>query len=81
MSIKSVAHEHEHLVSMINQLLNEREVLHRENQYLKAKLNDSILMETINEMKKERNVLLTILSNLTISNNQEETSRSNLNER
>lgn len=81
MSIKSVAHEHEHLVSMINQLLNEREVLHRENQYLKAKLNDSILMETINEMKKERNVLLTILSNLTISNNQEESSRSNLNEK
>ena len=39
---------------------------------LKAKLNQSIMMETIHEMKRERSLLLKLLSNLTISINQDE---------
>ncbi|CAF4591969.1 unnamed protein product, partial [Rotaria sp. Silwood2] len=43
----TINNEHEQLVSMVNQLMNEREILYRENEYLKAKLNESILIETI----------------------------------
>ncbi|CAF1683140.1 unnamed protein product [Rotaria magnacalcarata] len=72
MSIRAIDHEHERLVTMVNQLMDEREILHRENEYLKAKLNQSILMETIHEMKRERSLLLKLLSNLTININQDE---------
>lgn len=61
----SVNNEHEQLVSILNQLMDEREVLSRENEYLKAKLNESILVETINEMKRERDLLFKLLSNVT----------------
>ncbi|CAF4445645.1 unnamed protein product, partial [Rotaria sp. Silwood2] len=71
----TINNEHEQLVSMVNQLMNEREILYRENEYLKAKLNESILIETIQEMKKERYFLLKLLSNLTINNNQDEQSQ------
>jgi hypothetical protein len=67
-----VDNEHEQLVSMLNQLLDEREVLSRENEYFKAKLNQSILMETIKEMKKERDLLFKLLTNLTTNNNNKD---------
>jgi len=67
MSTIKVDSEHDQLVSMLNQLLDEREMLTRENEYLKAKLNESILMETIKEMKKERDLLFKLLSNLAIN--------------
>jgi hypothetical protein len=69
MSTVKVDSEHDQLVSMLNQLLDEREMLTRENEYLKAKLNESILMETIKEMKKERDLLFKLLSNLAINTN------------
>ena len=62
--------DNEHLVTMIHRLANERDILWRENEYLKAKLNESVLIETINEMKKERDLLLKLLLNLSTSNNQ-----------
>jgi regulator of replication initiation timing len=71
MSMTKVDNEHEQLVSMLNQLLDEREILSRENEYLKAKLNESVLMETIKEMKKERDLLFKLLSNLTINKDEQ----------
>ncbi|CAF1181298.1 unnamed protein product [Adineta ricciae] len=65
MPTRSSNHEHEQLVSLLNQLMDERDLLARENEYLKAKINDSILVETVNEMKKERDLLLKLLTNLT----------------
>lgn len=62
-----VESEHDQLISMLKQLVDEREILSRENEYLKAKLNESILMETIKELKKERDLLFKLLSNLTIN--------------
>ena len=64
--------EPEQFVSMFQQLVNEREGLARENEYLKAKMNESVLMETIREIKKERDFLLKLLSNLTKNNQQDE---------
>ena len=58
------------LLSMVHRLMNERDVLWRENEYLKAKLNESVLMETINEMKRERDLLLKLLVNLTSTNHR-----------
>jgi hypothetical protein len=57
---------------MVNQLMDERERLSRENEYLKAKLNESVLIETIHEMKKERDLLFKLLSNLTINYKDEQ---------
>jgi protein-tyrosine phosphatase len=65
MPMKNVNNEHEQLVSILNQLMDEREMLSRENEYLKAKLNESVLIETINEMKQERDLLFKLLSNVT----------------
>lgn len=67
--------EHEQLVSMVNQLLDERDKLSRENEYLKAKLNQSILLETIHDMKKERDLLFQLLTNLTVNQKKDETNR------
>lgn len=72
MPMTNVDNEHEQLVLMLNQLMNEREILSRENEYLKAKLNDSVLMETIREMRNERDLLFKLLSNLTMNNNKDE---------
>ncbi|CAF1617533.1 unnamed protein product [Adineta ricciae] len=58
-------YDNDQLISMIHGLMDERDALWRENEYLKAKLNESILMETINEMRKERDLLLKLLLNLT----------------
>lgn len=71
MPMRSINHEHEQLVSLLNQLMDERDLLARENEYLKAKLNESILVETVNEMKKERDLLLKLLTNLTNKYQQE----------
>jgi hypothetical protein len=65
-----VESERDQLVSMLKQLVDEREILSRENEYLKAKLNESMLLETITELKKERDILLKLLSNLTINKSQ-----------
>ncbi|UJR33014.1 hypothetical protein I4U23_020474 [Adineta vaga] len=65
-------YDNEQLISMIHGLMDERDVLWRENEYLKAKLNESLLMETINEMRKERDLLLKLLLNLT-TNHQDKT--------
>ena len=54
------------LLAMIHRLMNERDILWRENEYLKAKLNESLQNETINEMKRERDALLKLLFNLTM---------------
>lgn len=70
MSITKIENEHEQLISMLNQLLDEREILTRENEYLKSKLNESILIETIKDLKKERDLLLKLLSNLTNKDEQ-----------
>lgn len=59
--------DNEQLVSMIHRLVDERDVLWRENEYLKAKLNESVLMETIDEMRKERDLLLKLLLNLSMN--------------
>ncbi len=67
MPMTKVESEHDQLISMLKQLVDEREILSRENEYLKAKLNESILMETIKELKKERDLLFKLLSNLTIN--------------
>ncbi|CAF0771672.1 unnamed protein product [Rotaria sordida] len=64
--------DNEQLVSMINRLADERDVLWRENEYLKAKLNESILTETINEMRQERDLLLKLLLNLSTNKNNNE---------
>jgi len=53
---------------MIQRLMDERDILTRENEYLKAKLNESILIETINEIRKERDLLLKLLLNLSTNN-------------
>lgn len=68
-------HEHEQFVSVFEQLVNEREVLSRENEYLKAKMNESILLETIREMKRERDFLLKLLANLTNNDRQNDEQR------
>jgi hypothetical protein len=60
--------DYEQLVSMIHGLMDERDVLWRENEYLKAKLNESVLMETINEIRKERDLLFKLLLNLSATN-------------
>lgn len=73
MPLTKLDNEHEQFLSMFQQLVDEREMLARENEYLKAKMNQSVLMETIKEMKRERDVLLKLLSNLT-SNHQDEQS-------
>ncbi|CAF1400804.1 unnamed protein product [Adineta steineri] len=65
-------YDNEQLVSMIHDLMDERDVLWRENEYLKAKLNESVLIETINEMRKERDLLLKLLLNLTSNNKTEQ---------
>jgi hypothetical protein len=65
-------YDNEQLVSMIHGLMDERESLWRENEYLKAKLNESVLNETINEMKRERDLLLKLLLNLSMKNNKVE---------
>lgn len=57
----------EQLVSTVHRLMKERDVLWRENEYLKAKLNESVLAETIDEMKRERDFLLKLLINLTMN--------------
>ena len=67
--------EHEQFVSVFEQLVNEREVLSRENEYLKAKMNESILLETIREMKRERDFLLKLLANLTNNDRQNDEQR------
>ncbi len=67
--------DHEQLMSIIHRLMDERDVLWRENEYLKAKLNESILIETINEIRKERDLLLKLLLNL--STNQKNEQKSN----
>jgi hypothetical protein len=61
--------DNEQLVTMIHRLMNERDLLWRENEYLKAKLNESVLIETINEIRKERDLLLKLLLNLSSNNN------------
>jgi transcriptional regulator CtsR len=72
--IKAISNGHEQqfnneqLVSMIQRLMDERDILTRENEYLKAKLNESILIETINEIRKERDLLLKLLLNLSTNN-------------
>jgi hypothetical protein len=72
--IKTVdnGHEQQELITMIDRLMNERDILWRENEYLKAKLNESILIETINEIRKERDLLLKLLLNLSSNNNKDE---------
>jgi hypothetical protein len=65
-------YDNDQLVSMIHRLMNERDVLWRENEYLKAKLNESVLNETINEMKRERDLLFKLLTNLTMNNKDEQ---------
>ncbi len=67
--------DHEQLMSIIHRLMDERDVLWRENEYLKAKLNESILIETINEIRRERDLLLKLLLNL--STNQKNEQKSN----
>lgn len=60
--------DNEQLVSMIHRLMDERDMLWRENEYLKAKLNESVLIETINDIRKERDLLLKLLLNLSTNN-------------
>ena len=57
-------YDNEQLVSMIHRLVDERDILWRENEYLKSKLNESLLIETINDMKRERELLFKLLLNL-----------------
>jgi hypothetical protein len=64
--------DNEQLISMIHRLMDERDSLWRENEYLKAKLNQSVLIETINEIRKERDLLLKLLLNLSTNNNKDE---------
>lgn len=73
MPLNKLDHEHEQFLTLFQQLVEEREMLARENEYLKAKMNQSVLMETIKEMKKERDLLLKLLSNLTIQQSDEQT--------
>ena len=68
-------YDHEQLISIIHRLMDERDVLWRENEYLKAKLNESVLIETINEIRKERDLLLKLLLNL--STNQKDEQKQN----
>ena len=76
-SMKIVDNDHEkqldneQLIAIIHRLVDERDVLCRENEYLKARLNQSILLETINEIRKERDLLLKLLLNLSTNNNEQ----------
>lgn len=63
-------YDHEQLISIIHRLVDERDHLWRENEYLKSKLNESMLIETINDMKRERELLFKLLLNL--SNQQKD---------
>ena len=57
-------YDNEQLIGMIHRLVDERDTLWRENEYLKSKLNESLLVETINDMKRERELLFKLLLNL-----------------
>lgn len=65
-------YDQEQLVSMIHRLVDERDGLWRENEYLKSKLNESILIETINDMRRERELLFKLLLNLSNQNRDEQ---------
>ncbi|CAF0937381.1 unnamed protein product [Adineta steineri] len=52
------------MISVLNQLIDEREILSREN--------ESLLIETMNEMRKERRLLFKLSSNLTTKHNYDE---------
>jgi hypothetical protein len=69
-------YDNEQLISMIHALMDERESLWRENEYLKAKLNESVLIENINEMRRERDLLLKLLFNLTMKDNNQKAEQS-----
>ncbi|CAF0804476.1 unnamed protein product [Didymodactylos carnosus] len=60
------------LISFIHRLMDEREQILKENEYLRAKLNESLLIETINEIKGERDILLKLLVNTTNNNEQQQ---------
>ena len=64
-------YDQEQLVSMIHRLVDERDLLWRENEYLKSKLNESLLIETINDMRRERELLFKLLLNLSNQNRDE----------
>jgi hypothetical protein len=64
-------YSHDQLLAMIDRLINERDHLCRENDYLRAKLNESTQIETINEMKNERELLLKLFINLTAKDKQD----------
>jgi transcriptional regulator CtsR len=63
--------DHEQLISIVHRLMDERDILRRENEYLRAKLNESVLIETINEIRKERDLLLKLLLNLSTNQKDE----------
>ncbi|CAF1194760.1 unnamed protein product [Adineta steineri] len=60
----NINNEHEQMISVLNQLIDEREILSRENECL--------LIETMNEMRKERRLLFKSISNLTTKHNYDE---------
>ncbi|CAF1211699.1 unnamed protein product [Didymodactylos carnosus] len=60
------------LINFIHRLMDEREQILKENEYLRAKLNESLLIETINEIKGERDILLKLLVNTTNNNKQQQ---------
>ncbi|CAF1178898.1 unnamed protein product [Adineta steineri] len=72
MPMTNINNEHEQMISVLNQLIDEREILSRENEYLRSRLNESLLIETMNEMRKERSLLFKLLSNLTTKHNYDE---------
>ncbi|CAF1161032.1 unnamed protein product [Adineta steineri] len=68
----NVNNEHEQMISVLNQLIDEREILSRENEYLRSRLNECLLIETMNEMRKNRSLLFKLISNLTTKHNYDE---------
>ncbi|CAF1266269.1 unnamed protein product [Adineta steineri] len=68
----NINNEHKQMISVLNQLIDEREILSRENEYLRSRETESLLIKTMNEMRKERNLLFKLLSNLITKHNYDE---------
>ncbi|CAF4221248.1 unnamed protein product, partial [Adineta steineri] len=50
----------------------EREILSWENEYLRSRETECLLIETMNEMRKERSLSFKLISNLTTKHNYDE---------
>ena len=72
MPMTHAATERNPLASTINELNSECDFLSRNNEYLRERLSESSLLKTVHRMKRERDLLWKLLTNLTEENNDDE---------